>query len=104
VKKTEEGFSGRMRTMSSRHQSQFLEMISRTHMKGPPASKLDVALAKVCQNCPVCRHARATQKGPAFWFTSKVESSVCPFCRAYERVYGRKAHATMTSIPGSQGS
>jgi hypothetical protein len=22
----------------------------------------------------------------------QIESSLCPFCRAYERVYGRKAH------------
>jgi hypothetical protein len=22
----------------------------------------------------------------------KIESKICPFCRAYERVYGRKAH------------
>jgi hypothetical protein len=22
----------------------------------------------------------------------KIEATLCPFCRAYERVYGRKAH------------
>jgi hypothetical protein len=51
---------------------------------------LDIALAKICLNCPVCRQARETQKGPAFWLTSKVEGRLCPFCRAYERVCGRK--------------
>ncbi len=76
-----------------------LRVICFDPMKEPKPSELDIALAKVCQNCPVCRQARATQKGPAFWFTSKVESGVCPFCRAYERVYGRKAHAAITTVP-----
>lgn len=60
-------------------------------MEHPPAGKLDAALARVCLNCPVCRRARHAQGGAAFWLVSKVESRVCPFCRAYERVYGRKA-------------
>jgi hypothetical protein len=55
-------------------------------------TKRDLALARVCLSCPVCRHARKHQKGLAFWLTSKVETQLCPFCRAYERVYGRKAH------------
>ncbi|HOW67208.1 MAG TPA: hypothetical protein P5186_25815 [Candidatus Paceibacterota bacterium] len=57
-----------------------------------PASKLDLALAKVCQNCPVCRRARSQQSGAAFRLVQSVENRLCPFCRAYERVYGRKAH------------
>jgi hypothetical protein len=44
------------------------------------------------RNGPVCGHARKTQKGLAFWFVRCVEGSVCPYCKAYERVYGRKAH------------
>ena len=55
-------------------------------------SRLDVALAKVCVNCPVCRRARSRQRGAAFQLVRKIEARVCPFCRAYERVYGRKAH------------
>lgn len=55
-------------------------------------SKLDRALAGVCRNCPVCRRARRQQSGAAFWLVNKVERRVCPFCRAYERVYGRKPH------------
>ena len=55
-------------------------------------SRLDQVLASVCVNCPVCRHARKTQAGTAFSFVKKVEGSLCPFCRAYERVYGRKSH------------
>jgi hypothetical protein len=60
-----------------------------------PPSKLDLRLAKVCQSCPMCRHARKTQTGAAFWVVQKVEGSVCPFCRAYERVYGRKSYQPM---------
>ena len=53
---------------------------------------LDRALANVCRDCPVCRHGRKRQAGTAFWLVKHVEGRVCPFCRAYERVYGRKAH------------
>jgi hypothetical protein len=28
----------------------------------------------------------------AFQFVKSVEEGICPFCRAYERVNGRKAH------------
>jgi hypothetical protein len=49
-------------------------------------------LARICTICPACRHARRKQKGLAFWFLKKIEGSVCPFCKAYERVYGHKAH------------
>lgn len=55
-------------------------------------SSFDRALVRVCANCPVCRSARKQQAGAAFWLVRKVESKVCPFCRAYERVHGRKAH------------
>ena len=61
-------------------------------MTRPSISKLDRVLAKVCRNCPVCRHARQQQSGIAFRLVKQVERHLCPFCRAYERVYGRKAH------------
>lgn len=64
-------------------------------------SGFDRALANICLNCPVCRQARKSQKGVAYFVTSRVESHLCPFCRAYERVYGRKAHAPLTR-PGIQ--
>lgn len=64
--------------------------------KGNPAKSKatdrDRKLAKFCATCPVCKHARKTQKGVAFWFVRKIEGNLCPFCKAYERVYGRKAH------------
>ena len=56
------------------------------------ASRWDAALAAVCANCPVCRRARQRQRGLAFRLVKTVESKSCPFCRAYERVYGRKPH------------
>jgi hypothetical protein len=56
------------------------------------STKLHRALAKVCENCPVCRTARRRQTGVAFRLVKNVESNICPFCQAYERVYGRKAH------------
>lgn len=55
-------------------------------------SEKDRKMAKVCGICPVCSHARKKQKGAAFWFVKKIEGNFCPFCKAYERVYGRKAH------------
>lgn len=53
----------------------------------------DRRLAALCLRCTVCKRARRKQRGFAFWLVSRVEGRVCPFCRAYERVYGRKAHA-----------
>ncbi|TSK06671.1 MAG: hypothetical protein FPO08_08405 [Geobacter sp.] len=52
----------------------------------------DKAMAKVCELCPVCLHARYHQKGMVYDFVTKVEEDICPFCRAYERVHGQKAH------------
>jgi uncharacterized protein CbrC (UPF0167 family) len=49
-------------------------------------------MAKFCLTCPVCKHARKQQKGAAFWFVKKIEGNLCPFCKAYERVYGKKSH------------
>jgi hypothetical protein len=52
----------------------------------------DREMAQRCVECPVCRGARWKQGGFAFWFVKSIEGSVCPYCKAYERVYGRKAH------------
>lgn len=49
-------------------------------------------LAKQCLGCPLCKRARQKQKGIIFWFVKKLESGICPACKAYEKVYGRKAH------------
>jgi len=67
-------------------------MVGTTMKKRKKISSMDRSLAKVCMNCPVCRHARKKQQGAAYWFVRKIEGDLCPFCKAYERVYGRKAH------------
>lgn len=58
----------------------------------PPVTERDRAMARLCLQCPVCSHARKKQRGLAFFFVKRIEGSICPNCRAYERVYGRKAH------------
>ena len=52
----------------------------------------DRKMARKCILCPVCSHARMKQKGVAFWFVKLIEGSLCPYCKAYEKVYGRRAH------------
>jgi len=61
-------------------------------INGETITEKDRKLAKICIECPVCKHARKKQRGIAFWFVKTVEGSICPNCKAYERVYGRKAH------------
>ena len=58
-----------------------------------PPSKLNQILAAVCVNCPMCRRARQRQRGFAFGMVKKVEAKLCPFCRAYQRVYGQNPSA-----------
>lgn len=67
-------------------------------MCASPVSTLDRRLAKVCVNCPVCKRARKKPMGLAFRLVQTVESRICPFCLAYERVYGRKSHEPITEI------
>ena len=55
-------------------------------------SDRDRRMAQRCVTCPVCRRARKTQRGLLYLLVRAVEGRVCPYCRAYERVYGRKAH------------
>jgi len=57
-------------------------------------TSLDRSLARMCELCPVCRHASNKQKGLAYTFVKTVEVNICPFCRAYEKVHGKKAHET----------
>ena len=52
----------------------------------------DRRMAERCRACPVCRQARVRQHGFAYWFVRHVEGGVCPYCKAYEKVYGKKAH------------
>lgn len=52
----------------------------------------DRRLAKLCVGCPVCKHARKKQWGLAYGIVKYVEGGLCPACKAYEKVTGRKAH------------
>ena len=65
-------------------------------------SKQDRAMAQKCVECPVCGRARKNQKGLAFWFVKRIEGGLCPYCQAYERVYGRKAHEPVASSGGTK--
>lgn len=56
------------------------------------SSLKDRKMAEFCKTCIVCKRARSKQSGSAFWFVKNIEDRLCPFCRAYERVYGKKAH------------
>jgi hypothetical protein len=64
-------------------------------MENVNVSDKDRELAQVCMNCPMCINARKDQNG---WMNACVKNfteSICPFCQAYERVYGRKAHESV---------
>ncbi len=52
----------------------------------------DRELAQKCVDCTLCAYARRKQRGLVFWFIKTVEARICPACRAYETVYGRKAY------------
>jgi hypothetical protein len=51
--------------------------------------------AQKCVECDLCVRARKNQKGIAYWFVRLLEGGLCPACKAYEKVYGRKAHEPM---------
>ena len=61
-------------------------------MRAADITEKDRALAQRCLTCPLCTVARRRQRGLAFWIVRHVEGGLCPACKAYEKVYGRKAH------------
>jgi len=67
-------------------------------MNSSAITEKDKAMAKKCMECPVCKHARNKQKGFWFWFVTKIENRFCPYCIAYEKVYGKKAHAPLARV------
>ncbi len=48
-------------------------------------------MASICANCVICRHARNKQKGLIYGIV-KLGSRICPFCKAYEKVYDKKSY------------
>jgi len=61
-------------------------------MNTTAATEKDKRMAEHCVTCAVCKHARKKQRGIAYWFVKNIENGFCPYCAAYERVYGKKAH------------
>ena len=64
-------------------------------MNSEQITEKDKKMAQRCVECKLCSPARKKQRGLAFWFVRKIEDSICPFCKAYEKVYSRKAHETI---------
>jgi len=52
----------------------------------------DKSLAQKCLTCSVCSYARKKQKGLVFWLVKNIKGWLCPYCKAYQKVYARKAH------------
>ena len=63
-----------------------------TYMETASVTEKDKKMAQKCVECPVCTKARKQQRGLAYWFVKTIEHGICPYCAAYERVYGKKAH------------
>ena len=55
------------------------------------ASEKDKKRAQKCLECGVCGYARKKQSGILLWLL-KLENRICPYARAYRRVYGRESH------------
>jgi hypothetical protein len=53
--------------------------------------------AQQCVDCTMCVKARENQRGFVFWFVKFLEGGLCPACKAYEKVYGRKAHEPVSA-------
>jgi hypothetical protein len=58
----------------------------------PDITERDRRWAQRCIDCVLCKRARVRQRGFSYWFVKCIDSRICPFCKAYEKVYGRKAH------------
>ena len=67
-------------------------------MTAPAITDRTRALARFSENCLVCRCARRKQAGFAFRLVKTFEG-LCPFCRAYEQVHGRKSHEPLPATP-----
>ena len=61
-------------------------------MQAKTVTDRDRSMAQKCLECLACSRAREKQRGIVFWFVRAIEGNLCPYCKAYERVYGRKAH------------
>ena len=64
-------------------------------MDNTDITEKDKKLAQQCVECKICVKARDKQGGFFFTIVKFLEGGVCPACKAYEKVYGRKAHEPM---------
>jgi len=62
----------------------------------------DRLFAEKCRNCFLCEYARRKQKGFAFLIVKTIEGNLCPYCKAYEKVYGHKAHEPRDNISSGE--
>lgn len=58
---------------------------------GQEITERDRKMAQECVECALCRNEREKQNGLPLRFLNIIER-LCPYRRAYEKVYGRKAH------------
>lgn len=65
-------------------------------METAKVTEQERAMARICLECPCGKAARSKQKGLAYDLVKNVTGGLCPFCQAYEKVYGRKAHEPIT--------
>ncbi len=61
-------------------------------MENVNSSDKDREMAQVCLSYICCKNARKDQGGFMYSCVKNFTESICPFCQAYERVYGQKAH------------
>lgn len=69
-------------------------------MQNTEITEKDRDMAQKCVECTMCSNARTKQRGFAFWFVKFIEGGLCPYCKAYEKVYGKKAHEPVTKQTG----
>ena len=61
-------------------------------MENEDVAEKDREMAQVCLSCTCCKIARQEQQGLVYSCVKDFAEGLCPFCQAYEKVYGRKAH------------
>ena len=68
-------------------------------MSASSVTEKDRRLAQSCVDCTLCIRARVRQRGFSYWLVKRIDSRICPFCKAYEKVYGKKAHEPVPVNP-----
>ena len=56
----------------------------------------DRAMAQRCIECGLCQKMRVNPKGFVFRLINKIKGSLCPYCKAYEKVYGHKVRESVS--------